>query len=46
VLRPASFAEFVAGFNQNRKDARLLGTELDAALADPRWKAVGSNGAL
>jgi len=44
VLRPAT--EFVAGLNQNRKDARLLGTELDAALQDPRWKAVGSSGEL
>lgn len=33
-------AEFVADLTQNRKDARLLGTELDAALQDPRWKAA------
>jgi len=32
--------EHVAGLTQNRKDARLLGTELDAALQDPRWRAV------
>ncbi|MDI6773006.1 MAG: helicase-related protein [bacterium] len=34
-------AVFVQGLTDNRKKARLLGRELDAALQDPRWRAGG-----
>jgi len=30
---------FLDHLTPNRRDARLLGSELDAALADPRWRA-------
>ncbi len=32
---------FVAGLSENQRQARLLGAELDAAIDDPRWLAVG-----
>ncbi len=31
--------EFVARLGDNQRRARLLGTEIDAALEDPRWAA-------
>ena len=31
---------FADGLAENQKKARLLGTELDAALQDPRWQAL------
>lgn len=31
---------FVMGLDENQRKARLLGSELDAALADPRWLAL------
>ena len=31
---------FMAGLSDNRRQARLLGAELDAALDDPRWAAA------
>lgn len=31
---------FAAGLSDNQKRARLLGSELDAALNDPRWEAL------
>jgi len=31
---------FIAGLSSGRRDARLTGTEVDAALNDPRWQAV------
>jgi len=32
--------EFVRGLAPNRRQARMLGSELDAALRDPRWIAA------
>lgn len=32
---------FAQGLADNQKKARMLGRELDAALQDPRWRAVG-----
>lgn len=32
-------SSFCGRLSENRRQARLLGSELDAALADPRWKA-------
>ena len=34
---------FAAGLSENQRKARLLGTELDAALQDPRWQAWTSD---
>ena len=31
---------FYAGLSQGERDARLLGSEVDAALNDPRWRAL------
>ncbi|NLF01161.1 MAG: hypothetical protein GX601_09315, partial [Anaerolineales bacterium] len=32
--------EYAAGLSEGQRSARLAGSELDAALADPRWLAV------
>jgi len=32
--------EFVRGLAPNRRQARMLGSELNAALRDPRWIAA------
>ncbi|GEM_PF-6338757 len=31
---------YVSGLTAGQREGRLLGKELDAALEDPRWKAV------
>jgi superfamily II DNA or RNA helicase len=36
----AELDEFISGLPENRRTARLLGSELDAALEDPRWVAA------
>ena len=37
-------AEFVDNLTENRRRARLAGSELDAALQDPRWTARRASG--
>jgi hypothetical protein len=35
--------DFIHGLPENQRRARLLGSEIDAALNDPRWAAQGEN---
>jgi hypothetical protein len=36
----ASIESYFAGLNSQQRNTRLLGSQLDAALNDPRWKAI------